>query len=98
MTVYIIAEITIHDRDTYARYEAGFAEVFTRYNGTMLAVDDAPRCLEGEWSATRSVLISFPSAEEADAWYASQAYQDLAKHRLAASSGNIIVVDALPGT
>ena len=53
MSVFVIAEISIRDRETYGRYEEGFMEVFSRYEGEVLSVDEAPAVLEGEWQATR---------------------------------------------
>ena len=40
MTVYIISQITIHDRAQYDAYEAGFMDIFEQYEGTMLSVDE----------------------------------------------------------
>lgn len=92
MSVYLIAQINIRDREGYALYENGFMDIFARYRGKLLSVDESPETLEGEWPATRTVLIEFPSREDADAWYHSEAYQTLAQHRHAASEGNIVVV------
>ncbi len=92
MSVYIIAEITITDREQYRRYEAGFMDVFGDFEGRILAVDEAPEVLEGEWPATRTVLIEFPSAAAAHAWYDSAAYQELAQHRFRASTGNVVLI------
>jgi len=39
------------------------------------------------------VLIRFPSADEAQRWYASPQYQAIAQHRFRASTGNIGMVD-----
>ena len=80
--VYLIALINIADRDTYARYEAGFMDIFSQYKGTMLAVDDNAATLEGQWDWTRTVLIRFPSAADAEAWFYSAAYQDIAHYRV----------------
>ena len=95
MTVYILAQIQIHDRDRYADYEAGFIDIFSRYQGRMLSVDEAPEILEGEWPHTRTVLIEFPNSDEAHAWYASDEYQLLARHRFAASVGHIALIKGL---
>ena len=59
MSVYLIAQINIHDRDRYGQYEAGFMEIFAQYGGEMLAVDESPTVLEGQWPHTRTVLIRF---------------------------------------
>ncbi|WP_438729078.1 DUF1330 domain-containing protein [Parasphingorhabdus sp. DH2-15] len=95
MTVYAIAQLTIHDREGYKRYEAGFMEVFAKFDGVMLSIDEEPMVLEGEFTATRSVLIEFPSKEQAMAWMTSPDYQAIAKHRLAASTANSILVKAI---
>ncbi len=98
MAVYIVAKITINDRERYARYEAGFMNIFSQHGGKMLAVDDQVEVLEGDWSCTRTVIAEFPSREEALAWYQSDDYQELAQHRFAASSGHIALVAGLPGS
>ena len=95
MSSYIVANITINDRDTYAQYEAGFMEIFERYQGRMLAVDDEQEPLEGDWPYTRTVLIEFPSHAAALEWYESEAYQALMQHRTAASQANIAIVSGM---
>lgn len=95
MASYVIAQITINDRDGYSNYEAGFMEIFSRYEGTMLSVDEDPAVLEGQWSYTRTVLIQFPDKEKALAWYESDAYQELAQHRFNSSNGNIVLIKGL---
>ncbi len=95
MSVYTIALLNISDRNEYAKYEQGFMEIFNRYSGKLLAVDEAPVVKEGTWPYTRTVLIEFPSQVELDRWYHSDAYQALAKHRFAASQASIAVVKSL---
>lgn len=95
MSVYIMANIAIADREPYSEYEAGFAEIFARYRGEILAVSDEPRIIEGEWPYTRAVLIRFPDEVEARRWYESPEYQALAEHRWRASTGSIISVPGI---
>jgi uncharacterized protein (DUF1330 family) len=92
MTVYAIALLTITDRGRYGAYQSGFMEIFNRYSGKLLAVDEAPTVKEGDWPHTRTVLIEFPDAEAFDAWFNSPEYQALAQHRHAASTGSIAVI------
>ncbi|MBQ1070126.1 DUF1330 domain-containing protein, partial [Micromonospora sp. D75] len=49
MTVYALAQLTIHDRARYDRYAAAFPPVLARYGGRLLAADTSPRVVEGEW-------------------------------------------------
>ncbi len=95
MTVYAIATLTIHDPERYAVYGAGFMEVFSRYEGQLLSVEEAPVVLEGAWPHTRTVLIAFPNPEALDAWWHSPEYRALAEQRHAASVGNIVMVRGL---
>jgi|TARA_B110000444_G_C18660127_1_gene510341 uncharacterized protein (DUF1330 family) len=95
MTSYVTAQINIQDREKYVLYEQGFMEIFARYEGKMLAVDEAPAVWEGQWSYTRTVLIEFPSAQAAKAWYNSPEYQQLATHRWAASNANIVLLEGV---
>ena len=96
MPVYFIGNIDIHDRKGYSKYEAGFLEVFQKFNGKLLAVDENQKTVEGEWPATRTVIMEFPSQEDAMAWYESDAYQELMQHRLNASSGDSALVSGFP--
>ena len=95
MSAYITAQITIHDRETYGQYEAGFMDIFAPYGGKLLAVDEAPSVLEGDWDCTRTIIAEFPDRDAALAWYKSDAYQALMQHRLAASTGRIALLAGL---
>jgi len=98
MSVYAIALINISDRTGYANYEAGFMDIFSRYGGKLLAVDEAPVVKEGSWPYTRTVVIEFESQQALDAWYHSQEYQALAQHRFNASSASIAVIQGIGNT
>ena len=95
MAAYIVARITINDRERYAQYEAGFMDIFSAHAGKMLAVDENPQVLEGEWRCTRTVLAEFPDQESALAWYRSDDYQMLAEHRFASSEGEIALIQGI---
>ena len=91
--VLLVAQINIADRDEYRQYEAGFGEIFRKYEGKSAGFSESPEILEGEWDYTRTVVIRFESREAAHAWYYSPEYQELAKHRWAGSEANIVLID-----
>jgi len=93
MTVYAVAKVTITNPETYAAYGAGFMAAFAPFGGKVLAVDEAPEVIEGDWRCTRTVLLEFPSKAVMKAWYASPAYQDLVQHRYAASTADIVLLE-----
>jgi uncharacterized protein (DUF1330 family) len=92
MSCYLVAQIRIADREEYQKYLDGYDEIFARYKGMVMAVDEEPELLEGEWPYSRTVLIRFPDREEARRWYDSQEYRELVKHRHNSSEANIILV------
>jgi uncharacterized protein (DUF1330 family) len=96
MAVYIIAQIGIHDRGGYEKYSEGFLDVFAKYQGELLVVSEDPVVVEGEWPYTRTVVIRFPSADEARRWYESPEYQAIAQHRYRAAKTNAVIVEELP--
>ena len=60
MSVYAIAQLTITDRAIYDHYQARFMGVMKRYQGRVLAADENPLVIEGEWDMEKVVLLSFP--------------------------------------
>jgi uncharacterized protein (DUF1330 family) len=97
MPAYIVAQITIHDRAEYGRYEAGFMSVWEKFQGEFLAVSENPVIVEGQWPCTRTVLLRFPSEAEARRWYESPEYQAIAQHRFRASTGNAVIIEGYTG-
>lgn len=95
MSVYMISRMTIHDRDEYEKYADQFMGVFEKFDGKLLSVDDDPKVVAGEWSASRSVLMEFPSKAAWRAWITSPEYQEISKHRIAASEAEAILVNSL---
>ncbi|UCC80370.1 MAG: DUF1330 domain-containing protein [Candidatus Zixiibacteriota bacterium] len=89
---YFVAQIKIHDWQEYKLYLEGYDDIFGKYNGEVIAVDDNPVVLEGAWPYTRTVIIRFPSQAETMRWYESDEYQQLVKHRHKASTADVIVV------
>lgn len=92
MTAYAIGHITITDPEKYKNYEAGFFAALAPFNGSIVAVDDAPVVLEGEAPNARVVVLSFPDHETLNAWYNSDAYQAIASIRHEAADSKIITV------
>jgi uncharacterized protein (DUF1330 family) len=96
VAAYIVAQITITDRETYGKYEQGFMDVFNRYDGRLLCVDENAHVLEGDWTCTRTVLAEFPNKDIALAWYNCAEYQALAPFRHIGASSKIALLEGLP--
>lgn len=95
MSVYAIAQLTITEPTAYGRYLDGFMDVFSGFNGTLLAADPAPSVIEGRWPYEKVVLMSFPDRSSFDAWATSDAYEGIAVDRKTGSQAVVIVVEGL---
>ena len=95
MTVYAIAQLKFTDRAAYDRYQARFMEVFRRHPGTLLAGDERPEVIEGEWDREKVVLMSFPDEAAFRGWAQSPEYQDISKDRLAGADTLVLLVKGL---
>ena len=92
MSVYFMASIRINDPIVYQKYLERAGEIFARYNGTYLAVDENQQVLEGNWDYGRVVLIQFDALEDFEAWYYSDDYQEILQFRCAAADCDSILI------
>jgi uncharacterized protein (DUF1330 family) len=91
LSAYVVAQLLIHDRARYDRYAAAFFPTLKPFGGRLLAADEAPQVLEGDWPRDKLVLIAFPDAAAARAWAASPAYRAIAVDRLAGSEAVVLL-------
>ena len=86
ISVFMVVNLTINDPDEYRIYEKGFFSFLQKHNGTFITYDDDRLVLEGiEPVPGRAIIFSFPSEEDADNWWNDEGYQELSKHRRAAT-------------
>jgi uncharacterized protein (DUF1330 family) len=95
---YVIFTEVVHDQEGMQAYARAAGEAMA--DGVrVLAVDRQPDVLEGEWPATQTVLLEFPSVDEARAWYTSDRYQAAAALRRAAADTDVVLLSGfeVPG-
>ncbi len=98
MTVYALAQLRIHDRERYGRYMARFMPVLEKYNGKLLAADETPRVLEGEWwDRNKVVLMQFADANAFRAWATSPEYTEIAEDRKAGADAVVLLIKGFDG-
>jgi uncharacterized protein (DUF1330 family)/SAM-dependent methyltransferase len=91
-TVYVLAQLRIHDRAHYDAYARRFLAAIARSGGVILSADEAPAIMEGSWPHQKAVLLRFPSEASLRAWESSDAYRVLAAERRAASVGSVVLL------
>ena len=93
MPAYVIALEVINDREEFNKYRAGVHDILTKYNGEIIVSNENFDVIEGEWPYTKTVVIRFPSVEEAKRWYEAPEYQEVAQHRFRSTKTNLIVIE-----
>ncbi|CCD90862.1 conserved hypothetical protein [Bradyrhizobium sp. ORS 375] len=97
MSVYVVVQLRMTDRAAYDRYQARFFDVFRTFNGRLLAADETPTLVEGDWNGDKVVLMSFPSERDFRAWADSPDYQEIAKDRKAGAEAVVLLVQGFRG-
>ena len=69
MTAYVIADINVHDQETYREYGALVPDTLKPHGGRFIVRGGASETLEGDWQPRRLVVIEFPSADDARRWH-----------------------------
>ncbi len=87
-----MAQISITDRAVYNRYQVRFLDVFKKFKGQLLAADENPQVVEGDWEREKVILMKFPDQESFEDWAFSDEYQEIAKDRKAGSEGVVLLV------
>lgn len=95
MAAYVIADVDVHDPETYQKYATLVQATLDPFEGRFLVRGVAGETLEGDWHPTRTVVIEFPSAEHARGWYTSPEYVKAMAIRHSASTGRIILAEGI---
>ena len=96
MTVYVIAQLKFTDEARYRAYQARFFDVFKNSGGKLLAADEKPVVLEGEWMRDKVVIMSFADDGQARGFLDSPAYREISKDRIAGADTIGLLVHGLP--
>jgi uncharacterized protein (DUF1330 family) len=90
---YVIGQISITNPEAYALYAAQVPQTIAAFGGKYLVRGGDASQLEGQSQGNRNVVLEFPSREAAQAWYNSDAYQAIIRHRTDNATGALILVD-----
>jgi uncharacterized protein (DUF1330 family) len=92
---YAVIDVYATDDDKAARYRELSGPSVEKHGGRFLARGGALHVLEGEWEPERIVVIEFPSADAARAWYDSDDYGAARTVREGAGTWNMVVVEGV---
>ncbi len=92
---YFIVAIEVTDMDKFKEYGAQVTEIVEKFGGRYLVRGGVQEIKEGDWPQARTVILEFPSLDQAKTWYDSPEYADLLSLRHAASKGNMLLVEGV---
>jgi uncharacterized protein (DUF1330 family) len=97
MTAYVVAHFTITNDEEYGRYADAFFPIFSRHDGSLVAVDDDRPIVEGSVPQGRTVILAFPDMDTITAWFNDPEYQKISEHRRAGTQPHLITfIDERP--
>jgi uncharacterized protein (DUF1330 family) len=93
MPAYVVVDITVRDKAEYERYKGPAAAAVAAYGGRYLVRGGNVQVLEGSWLPPRFVILEFPTAEAARAWWAASEYAPAKALRQRIADTNMILVE-----
>jgi uncharacterized protein (DUF1330 family) len=96
MAAYIISDLTVLDPEAIEVYRTRAAASIARHGGRYLARGGKIEVLEGSWDPNLIVVVEFPDADSARAWYRSADYAEALAVRDRALSRNLLLVEGVP--
>jgi len=93
MPAYVVVQIHINDPETYERYKALAPASIAAYGGRYLLRGGSTTTLEGRWDPGRFVILEFPTAERARAWWASPEYAEAKALRQSCADSEMLLAE-----
>lgn len=93
MPAYVVVQITVNDLAVYDRYKELAPPAIAAYGGRYLLRGGSVETLEGDWKPSRFVILEFPTAERARAWWSSPEYSEGKALRQSCADTEMILVE-----
>jgi len=95
MAALLIANIEVLDPTMYEDYKHDVEGTIAAFGGRYLTRGGKIHRLEGEWSPKRFVVLEFPSAAQANAWWHSREYATPKAIRQKCAKTDMFIVEGL---
>jgi len=92
MSAYVVVDLDVKDPEPYAEYRRLAPPTMVPFGGRYLARGGEATAIEGPWTPRRMVILEFPDAASARAWYASEAYQKIVPIRQTTTDTRMFVI------
>jgi uncharacterized protein (DUF1330 family) len=95
MPAYVFANIRVDDPVAYERYVKMVPGTIEKFGGRYLARGGRVEVLEGDVRPGRTIILEFPSFEDARRWYSSDEYCPAKAIRQSCATGELLIVDGV---
>ena len=95
MPAYVIVQVDVHDPAAYERYKALTPGSLVPFNGRFVVRGGRTETLEGTWAPSRLVVLEFPDAEHARAWWSSPEYGPAKALRQSVAHTEMLLVEGV---
>ena len=95
MPAYIIVDVTIHNPEGYEDYKKLTPASLENYEGKFIVRGGLAETLEGDWQPGRMVVLDFPTAAQAKAWWSSPEYTPAKELRQQNAMTKMILVEGI---
>jgi uncharacterized protein (DUF1330 family) len=95
MPAYVFANIRVDDPIAYEQYTRIVPSTIQNFGGRYLALGGRVEVLEGDMRPGRTLILEFPTFEDAERWYHSEEYCAAKAVRQACAQGELVIVDGV---
>lgn len=95
MPAYVLVHIDVNDPGPYEDYKTMAPPSIEHYGGRYIVRGPRPELLEGDWQPKRLVILEFPSAERARAWWNSPEYAAAKAKRQSCSTADMVLLEGI---
>jgi uncharacterized protein (DUF1330 family) len=92
MAGYLIANYRIENPEAYEAYPPAVVPTILAYGGEVLVADYESEVVEGQ-ALSVSIVLKFPSKDDALTWYNSSEYREIIHHRTDNTEGFVLFAD-----
>ena len=93
MSAYFLFDnLEVTDVRRLEEYKTKVVPLVARFGGRYVVLGGEVDLVEGTWRPSFPVMIEFPSAERARAWYGSDDYRELKALRMSAVRSNAVLL------
>ena len=93
---YVLVTIKeVLDQQAFDEYAQRVRPILKQFQGRWISIEPQHVTRAGAWPYVRTVLVEFPTIDDAERWYDSPEYREIIPLRQRAIDANIVIVRSL---